>query len=302
MINMDLMKTEGTLYRPPVEANTFLLQVTAGCTHNACRFCNMYREKEFHLIDEEIMRYNLSEAKRISDIYNRPIRRIFLMDGDVFSLSADKLEEKIGLIKQYLPQLEVISMYAAVRSIKTKSDEELVRLKDLGVDELHIGFESGLDDVLARMNKGSSLADSIEQTQRLHHAGIAFNGTFIMGLAGKDRGEESGLATAALINQIQPRSVRMMTLSVFPNCELAKDIEDGAFVEAGEKEILTEEKIILQGIELPELHFWANHVLNSTPVEGVIGDSREWMLKRIERSLEEIDDVAFKKTFKRMHL
>ncbi|MBR5315933.1 MAG: hypothetical protein IKU44_03995, partial [Firmicutes bacterium] len=153
-----------------------------------------------------------------------------------------------------------------------------------------------------QMNKGSTLADSIQQTKRLHHAGIAFNGTFIMGLAGKDRGEESGLATAALINKIQPKSVRMMTLSVFPNCELAKDIQEGTFVEAGEKEILTEEKIILQGIELAELHFWANHVLNSTPVEGIIGDSRDWMLKRIERSLEEVDDVAFKKTFKRMHL
>lgn len=300
--NMDMMRIEGTIYRPPVEAETFLLQVTAGCTHNACRFCNMYREKQFHLIDESDVRFNLAEAKRVSDIYKRPIRRIFLMDGDVFSMSADRLEAKIKLIRQYLPELEVISMYAAVRSIKTKSDDDLLRLKALGVNDLHIGYESGLDDVLSKMNKGTTLADSIEQAERLNKAGIRHNGTLILGLAGKGRGEESGLATAKLINKIKPQMVRLMTLSVFPDCELAKDIEEGVFLEAGETEILTEEKIILENIDLPELHFWANHVLNSTPVAGYIGKDREWMMKRIERSLEEVDDEQFKKTFKRLHL
>lgn len=300
--NMDMMKIEGTIYRPPVEADTFLLQVTAGCTHNACRFCNMYREKQFHMIDEDILRFNLAEGKRISDIYKRPIKRIFLMDGDVFSLSADKLEEKLQLIRQYLPALEVISMYAAVRSIKSKSDEDLQRLKDLGVNDLHIGYESGLDDVLSQMNKGTSLADSIEQAERLNRIAIRHNGTLILGLAGKGRGEESGRAMAELINKIKPQMVRLMTLSVFDNCELAEDIEAGTFIEAGEKEILTEEKIVLENIELPELHFWANHVLNSTPVAGYVGKDREWMLKRIERSMEEINEEQFKKTFKRIHL
>lgn len=300
--NMDMMRIEGTIYRPPVEVNTFLLQITAGCTHNACRFCNMYKEKSFHLIDESDVRFNLAEAKRVSDIYKKPVKRIFLMDGDVFSLSADKLEEKINLIRSYLPEMEVISMYAAVRSIKTKTDEELQRLKDLGVNDLHIGYESGLDDVLARMNKGTSLADSIEQAERLNKVGIRHNGTLILGLAGKGRGEESGQATAALINKIKPQSVRLMTLTVFPDADLAKDVEVGLFEEAGEKEILTEQKIILENIELPELDFWANHILNSTPVAGIVGKDREWMLKRIEKSIEEVDDEKFKQSFKRLHL
>ena len=300
--NMDNFRIEGTIYRPPVEASTFLLQVTAGCTHNACRFCNMYKEKEFHLIDDSDIRFNLMEAQRISGIYKKPVKRIFLMDGDVFSLSADKLESKIKDIKMYLPDLEVISMYAAVRSIKSKTDEELVRLKELGVNDLHIGFESGLDDVLLAMNKGTSLEDSKEQAARLHKAGIQFNGTFILGLAGKGRGEESGKAMAALINEMNPKLVRLMTLSIFDDAPLAEDVKAGRFEEAGEKEILTEEKIVLENLELPELHFWANHVLNSTPVMGYVGQDREWMLKRIEKSLEEVDDEAFKKTFKRTHL
>lgn len=224
------------------------------------------------------------------------------MDGDVFSLSADKLAEKIALIRQYMPEVETFTMYAAVRSIKSKSDADLLRLKELGVNDLHIGYESGLDDVLARMNKGSSLADSIEQAQRLNEAGIRHNATMILGLAGKGRGEESGYAMADLINKIKPQMVRLMTLSVFDNSDLAEDVRAGRFVEAGERENLTEEKIVLENIGLPELHFWANHMLNSTPVAGYIGKDREWMLKRIERSLEEMDDEAFKKTFKRLHL
>ena len=300
--NMDNFRIEGTIYRPPVEASTFLLQVTAGCTHNACRFCNMYKEKSFHMIDDSDLRFNLMEAQRISGIYKKPIKRIFLMDGDVFSLSADKLESKIKDIRMYLPDLEVISMYAAVRSIKSKTDEELARLKDLGVNDLHIGFESGLDDVLAFMNKGTTLADSKEQAARLHQAGIRFNGTFIMGLAGKGRGEENAKATAALINEIKPQLVRMMTLTVFDDADLAEDVKSGAFEEAGEKEILTEEKVVLENLELPDLYFWANHVLNSTPVAGYVGQDREWMMKRIERSLEEVDDETFKKNFKRLHL
>jgi radical SAM superfamily enzyme YgiQ (UPF0313 family) len=300
--NMDNFRIEGTIYRPPVEASTFLLQVTAGCTHNACRFCNMYKEKSFHLIDDSDLRFNLMEAQRISGIYKKPVKRIFLMDGDVFSLSADKLESKIKDIKMYLPDLEVISMYAAVRSIKSKTDEELQRLRELGVNDLHIGFESGLDDVLTAMNKGSSLADSKEQAARLHQAGIRFNGTFILGLAGKGRGEENGRATAELINEIKPQLVRMMTLSVFDDAPLAEDVQQGIFEEAGEKEILTEEKTVLENLELPELYFWANHILNSTPVAGYVGQDREWMMQRIEKSLAEVDDEKFKKTFKRNFL
>lgn len=300
--NMDNFRIEGTIYRPPVEATTFLLQVTAGCTHNACRFCNMYKEKPFHLIDDSDLRFNLMEAQRISGIYKKPIKRIFLMDGDVFSLSADKLESKIKDIKMYLPELEVISMYAAVRSVKSKTDEDLERLKSLGVNDLHIGYESGLDDVLSRMNKGTTLEDSVEQAERLNRIGIRHNGTLILGLAGKGRGEESGRAAAALINKIKPQSVRLMTLTIFPDTELAKDVEAGLFEEAGEKEILTEQKVVLENIQLPELHFWANHILNSTPVAGYVGQDREWMLKRIERSIEEVDDEKFKKNFKRLHL
>ena len=301
-MNMDMMKTEGTLYRPPLEAKTFLLQVTAGCTHNKCRFCNMYRDKSFHMIDEDIVRYNLREGKRVADIYQRPVQRIFLMDGDVFSLSADRLEEKVKLIRQYMPQIETFTMYAAVRSIQTKTDDELLKLRALGVNDLYIGYETGLDDVLSKMNKGSDLADSITQAERLNRAGINHNALMILGLAGKGRGAESGEAAAKLINRINPKVTRLTTLSVFPGSDLEKDVKEGRFEEAGEKEILTEEKIILENVILDDMYLWASHVLNSTPLAGYMGKDRDRMIKSIEEDIEDMDEELFRKTFRRQHL
>lgn len=296
------MKTEGTLYRPPVEANTFLLQITAGCTHNACRFCNMYKDKSFHLIDEEILIENLQEEKKIRDIYGRPHRRMFLADGDVFSLSADKLEEKINLIRKYHPDVETFAMYAAIRNLKHKTDEELLRLKEIGVNDLYIGYESGLDDVLASMNKGHTVEDAITQAERLNKVGISHNALIILGLAGKGRGEESGRATADLINKIKPKMTRLATLSIFENTDLYKDIEAGNFVVPGETEILTEEKTIIENIELPDMHLWACHITNSVRLEGYIGRDKEWMVSKLNKSIETMDDEVFAKKFKRNQL
>ena len=296
------MKTEGTLYRPPVEANTFLLQITAGCTHNGCRFCNMYKDKSFHLIDEDILVENLQEEKKIRDIYGRPHRRMFLADGDVFSLSADKLEEKINLIRKYHPDVETFAMYAAIKNLKHKTDEELCRLKELGVNDLYIGYESGLDDVLASMNKGHTIEDAVTQAERLNKVGISHNALIILGLAGKGRGEESGRATADLINKIKPKMTRLATLSIFENTELYKDIEEGKFVVPGETEILTEEKTIIENIELPDMHLWACHITNSVRLEGYIGRDKEWMVSKLNKSIETMDDEVFAKKFKRNQL
>lgn len=293
------MITEGTLYRPPLEARTFLLQVTAGCTHNACKFCSMYKDKAFHLIDEEILRANLAEEKSTLETYGRKHERIFLMDGDVFSLSADKIESLINLIREYLPEIETISMYAAVRSIKTKSDEELKRLYDMGINDLYIGYESGLDDVLQYINKGFTLADSFEQAERLNAVGIRHNAMMIIGMAGKGRGEESGKAAVELINRIKPKVVKVESLAVLKGTPLEKEVAEGNFVIPGETEILTEEKSLLAGIEDPEVYFFGSHQSNSVKISGTVGPDREWMLQRLERKIETMDDERFAKMFNR---
>ena len=68
------MRYEGTVYRPPSEAYSLIIQVTIGCAHNRCTFCNMYREKQFRIRSKEEIMRDLDECRRY---YGPNVRRIF---------------------------------------------------------------------------------------------------------------------------------------------------------------------------------------------------------------------------------
>ena len=144
------MHYTGTIYRPPFEARSLLLQVTTGCSHNRCSFCTMYRDEQFGVEPLEQVEADLQEARE----YVPNVTRVFLENGDPFVLSADRLEEIAVMVHAYLPKVETIAMYASIKNVIGKTDEELKRLRILGINELNIGVESGLDDALSYMNKG----------------------------------------------------------------------------------------------------------------------------------------------------
>lgn len=149
------MEYNGTIYRPPVEANTLLLPVTEGCTHNSCNFCNMYLGVRFRMLPPPDVEDYLRLLARHYGVSAATVERIYLVGADPFALSARNLTNRIDLIRKYFPSVKVVTMYAAVRNIKNKSDEELATLKDLGVDDLYVGVETGLDDALLALNKGT---------------------------------------------------------------------------------------------------------------------------------------------------
>ena len=144
------MKYNGTIYRPPVEARTFLLPITEGCTHNSCTFCNMFQNVPFRMLSTSEVEESLQEARQNYSRYCDKVQRVYLVGADPFALSAKKLLERIELIKQYLPNAGVFTMYARTDNIVSKSDDELKALKEAGVDDLYIGVECGLNDVLVK--------------------------------------------------------------------------------------------------------------------------------------------------------
>ena len=293
------MKYEGMIYRPPVEANDILLQVAVGCTHNQCTFCNMFKEKKFHLVDEQTLIDNLKEAGRF---YSRA-DRVFLVDGDAFALSADRLEQIAKLVYRYLQNCRTITMYAAVRNIETKTDEQLVRLRELGINDLYVGIESGLDDVLAAVRKGHTVHDAVTQLNRLNRAGIRHCMMLMPGLAGKGRGIESGIAAAKLANQTKPFLIIPTTLGIFEGTELFEKTQRGEFIEAGEKENLQEQKAFLENVDLPETYYWSAHALNSTPIVGFLNvNEKGEMLRKLEANIQAVNDDLFKQEFKRTSL
>ncbi len=293
----------GTVYRPPMEAATFLLPVTEGCTHNSCKFCNMYKGIPFRILPFEQISSYLDEAVNFYHQYRRKMTRVYLVGADPFTLSVDKLRGVTDLIHEKVPECETITMYAAVRNIMSKTDEDLVQIRDMGINDLYVGVESTLDDVLAYLNKGNSAEDAKRQLLRLNKAGIRHLDMMMTGAAGKGRGEESAKSAAAFFTETKPAMIIYTTMSVFPGTELEKEVSSGNFIPAKEKEILTEEKVLLENLNQPDIYFWAAHSLDSVRLQDYLTkENRNVMIKTLTDVIDTLDEEKFEKTFKRVSL
>lgn len=293
------MNYNGNIYRPPIEAHTMLIPVTEGCTHNKCTFCNMYQNVPFRMWTLDEVENYIAEIKSRYGRLADGIDRVYLVGADPFALSAENLLTRISLIKKYLPNVLVITMYARTDNIAHKSDEDLKRLKEAGVNDLYIGVECGLNDVLTELNKGYSADETKEQCLRLNAVGISHRDLLMLGTAGEGRGLENAEATAALENEIKPTKILLNTMSAFEGTVLDKDIRDGRFVPATEKEILQEEYSFLQALELPDTYFWAIHPLDSVGVEGVLKTDKDRMLEKLGRAIETVDNSAYNRVSRR---
>ena len=297
-----MLEYNGTIYRPPMEADTFLIPVTEGCTHNSCRFCNMYKDVPFRMLSLSYVEEFLQETSRHYGAYLQNLERVYLVGADPFVLSADKLEAVIEVVRKYCPQVKIITMYAAVRNIAIKSDEDLVRLRKLGVNDLYVGIETGSTESLTYLNKGNTAEEAMEQCLRLNNAGIRHRDMLMPGAAGKGKLLAEAEATARLENAIKPDMVILTTMSIFPGTELEKAVKEGSFEVAPESEVLTAEKRFIELLKITDTYLWAAHSLDSTRIAGLLRDHKEEMLATLQHSIDTIDDEVFSKTFRRDHL
>jgi len=286
------MEYNGTIYRPPLEAETFLLPITEGCTHNSCIFCNMYRGIPFRILPLADVEEYLSEMKHRYGPYCAGIRRVYLVGADPFALTAKQILERIALIRRYLPNAATITMYARTDNISHKSDEDLRQLGAAGVNDLYVGVECALDDVLKRMNKGYGVEETRRQSLRLNAAGIRHCDLLMLGMAGKGRGIECARATADLLNGTRPHKILVNTMSAFKGTQLDDDIRAGAFIPAAEKEDLEEERELISCLDLPDCWFWAKHPLDTIKLEGLLGLHKHRMLNTLERSMGHVSENA----------
>ncbi|MCR5174567.1 MAG: radical SAM protein [Oscillospiraceae bacterium] len=290
------MNYNGTIYRPPVEADTFLLPVTEGCTHNRCAFCNMYQDVPFRMLPLSEVEEYLREVKQNYGRYCERIRRVYLVGADPFALSARRLLERTALIKKYLTNTKVITMYARTDNVASKSDDDLKMLKEAGVNDLYIGVECGLNDVLEKLNKGYSADETKAQCLRLNAVGIRHCDLLMLGTAGKGRGLECARATAALENELKPGKILINTMSAFVGTRLDEDIRTGEFIPASEKENLEEEREFLAGLELPDCYFWALHPLDSVKLDGILREEKGRMLDELTWSIDHVNENAISRT------
>lgn len=232
------------VYRNPYWPTFQLLQITQGCTHNRCKFCTMYKDVDFRIQPVEWIEEDLQE---IADMKPNA-KTIQLLSANPLVLTYDKLAPILEMIKKYLPKMEMVYMAGRVTDVKNKTVEQLRKLKDLGMNEISLGVESGDDWTLNRINKGYGSKDILEQCHKLEDAGIDYWMTFLNGVAGKKHSQEHAVNSAKIFSQCKPMLVGTGGLTLFPGTPLLEEAQEGKFDPLSEKELLIELKTFVENL------------------------------------------------------
>lgn len=241
------MDYEGRICRTPGERGAFKLPISVGCPYNACAFCDLFKDLKYR---ELPLGQIEAELAHVRDVGGEP-RRIMLGDGNAFFADFERLKAIVELIEQYLPSCTSISSDASIPSIAAKTDGQLAWLADHHYTLVYIGIESGLDDVLAFMNKDHDNTECRTQIERLHAAGIEYGAHIMTGAAGAGRGLENARATAALLNETHPVSICNFSMGVAPTTALGAWVREGRFTPASREECLQEERELISLLNIP---------------------------------------------------
>ena len=276
------MRYSGSVYRPPSEAHSLIVQCTLGCSHNKCAFCNMYKEKKFSIRTIEEVLEDLEGARRL---YRR-VERIFLADGDALILPMDYLMRVLYFIRENFPECDRVAAYASTKAIMKKTDAELAQLRAAGLGIVYIGLESGNEMLLEKYSKGVTAAQIIEQSLRAKAAGMTISITAINGMGGTEHWEAHAIDTARALSQIKPDYMALLTLRVYQGTPLHEWIERGEMVIPEPHELALETRVLLENIDSEGSVFRSNHASNYLPLAGTLNRDRAAMIEMIDRALE----------------
>ena len=287
------MHYEGMMIRPPSEANSILLQVTLGCSHNKCTFCSTFREKRFNIKKDDIIFEDIEFARQ----YCKRQNRLFICDGDAMIVPQKRLVNILKRIKERLPWVERVGLYANTKGIGMKTDEQLKELHDLGVKIAYMGLESGDDQVLKQIKKGADSAKMIKMGKRIKKAGIKLSVTVIIGIGGQERSKTHALETGRVLSAMDPDFVGALSLMLTPGTELNDQYEKGEFELINPEKMLEELGLMLVSTHLSGGLFHANHASNYLPIRVKLPDEKEKTLELISQALK--GNVELKPEFMR---
>ena len=267
------MRYEGKIYRPPSEADAYILQATIGCSWNKCTYCDMYRDKKFAVRSMEEV---LADIKLAAATYGADVQKVFVADGDALILDMASWRTILAACKDAFPSLRRVSCYAMASNILEKSEAELTELCTSGLTQLHIGPESGDDPTLKRIAKGSTAQDHVEAAQRAHAAGMKTSVIFLLGAGGIERSQEHALASAELATA---------TLTVVPGTPIARAEEKGLFTMPDIPTTLRELRTFVANANPADSIFRTNHASNRLPIAGRLPRDRNDIVAAIDGAL-----------------
>ncbi len=282
------MHYEGYCIRPPSEAKSILLQVTVGCSHNRCTFCGSYKEKRFRIKEDRIILSDILFASK----YMRGQERVFLMDGDALIIPQKRLMWILDRIKEHLPWVRRVGAYANAKSLRKKTLEALIQLKENGLGIIYLGVESGDDEVLTSVNKNTNAQNLIDMGRKVRKAGIKLSVTVLLGIAGRERSLEHARATGALLSAMDPNYVGALTVMLIPETPLHEDMGSGKFQLPTERELLLELREMIAHTHLTMGLFFSNHASNYLPIRARLPRGKGEALSLIDSALR--GEIALK--------
>ena len=272
------------LYRPPSEADNLIIQVTLGCSFNQCSFCSMYRDKQYSQRPVEAVLADITRAARSWP----DARRVFLADGDALSLPTEQLVVILDVLHTALPKLSRVSCYATPANLLGKSAEELILLKERGLDLLYLGIESGSNMILKKITKGASQKGIAKAMFKAHEAGLKVSATVILGLGGKSHWQEHIDGTIALLNAAP--LTYLSTLQLYLEADIEAEFQrkfGETFEMQDDHSILLEQQRLIGGLNPPKpLIFRSNHASNALALAGNLPRDRNKLLAQLQRALD----------------
>lgn len=275
------MRYKGKVYRPPSEAYSLIVQVTYGCSHNRCAFCDMYDDKHFSMRPMAEIREDFELARRV---YRR-VERVFLADGDALMRRTEDLAEILGLVYGLFPECQRVTCYASPTSLQVKSEDELRLLRARGLKMVYMGLESGCDAVLTRMQKGHDAAAIVAAGQKARRCGLTLSVTAISGLGSVELWQQHAVDTAKAVSEIKPDYLGLLTLMVEPGTPLESWVKDGSFTLLSPPEVLKETELFLRNVDSEGTVFRANHASNYLTLKGTLNGDRDALLGQIAAAL-----------------
>ncbi|NMC27550.1 MAG: radical SAM protein [Syntrophomonadaceae bacterium] len=284
------MRYVGNIYRPPSEAGSLLIQATIGCPHNKCTFCSLYKGVRFRVRPVQEIKEDLLAAR---DHYGPFVQSLFFPDGNTIIMKTDQLVEIFSYARQLFPHLERITVYGSARFVNKKSLPELTRLREAGLNRIHMGMESGDDATLEKICKGSNSEEIIAAGLKLKQAGIETSEYYLVGIAGRSRWREHALNSARVLSAFSPEFIRLRTFAPEPGTPIQEEISSGSFEYLSPHEALREVRLLIENLHCQNSMVLSDHITNYWNVHGMIPEDREKMLASIDLALE-IDESRFR--------
>jgi len=284
------MRYEGTVYRPPSEAESLLIQATIGCPHNQCTFCGMYRSTKFRIRSVSDIKEDLRMAL---NYYGDKVRTIFFPDGNTILMKTDQLVEILHYAQELFPNLKRMTVYGSAKYLKLKNSKEFHRLKEAGLTRIHSGMESGDDEVLRRIKKGFTSSEMIEEGLKVRGAGIELSEYILIGIGGRERTHEHAIESARVLNAFTPDFVRLRTYVPWERTPLFEDYQQGHFHLLSPHEALEETHLLVSNLKGP-FELLSDHVSNFAWVNGCIPKDKTEILETLEKLLSVPED-SFRK-------